>query len=87
MKEIVYDSQMQVQDNVFKYHVSFSLQPKATGEHKTKPTQNSIRELRGLGLYPDMVTKLLVVAHELKKKRIFSIFDCDILNVFVAHTN
>ncbi len=30
-------------------------QPKSTGEHKTKPTQNSIRELRGLGLYPDMV--------------------------------
>ncbi|KAG8172870.1 hypothetical protein JTE90_005492, partial [Oedothorax gibbosus] len=29
--------------------------PKATGEHKTKPTQASVRELRGLGLSPDLV--------------------------------
>jgi CTP synthase (UTP-ammonia lyase) len=32
-----------------------SFQPKATGEQKTKPTQSSIRELRGLGLSPDLV--------------------------------
>ncbi|XP_060760763.1 CTP synthase 1 isoform X1 [Neoarius graeffei] len=29
--------------------------PSATGEQKTKPTQNSVRELRGLGLSPDLV--------------------------------
>uniref|UniRef100_A0A8C2PZH6 CTP synthase n=1 Tax=Cyprinus carpio TaxID=7962 RepID=A0A8C2PZH6_CYPCA len=27
----------------------------ATGEQKTKPTQNSVRELRGLGLSPDLI--------------------------------
>ena len=25
------------------------------GEHKTKPTQASVRELRGLGLTPDLI--------------------------------
>lgn len=30
-------------------------QPKATGEPKTKPTQSSVRELRGLGLSPDLI--------------------------------
>uniref|UniRef100_A0A8B9FAZ9 CTP synthase n=1 Tax=Amazona collaria TaxID=241587 RepID=A0A8B9FAZ9_9PSIT len=30
-------------------------QPNATGEQKTKPTQNSVRALRGLGLSPDLV--------------------------------
>ncbi|KAG9332048.1 hypothetical protein JZ751_016181 [Albula glossodonta] len=29
--------------------------PSATGEQKTKPTQNSVRELRGLGLSPDLI--------------------------------
>ena len=33
-------------------------QPDSTGEQKTKPTQNSVRELRGLGLSPDMVSRL-----------------------------
>ncbi|GFV43748.1 CTP synthase 1 [Trichonephila clavipes] len=36
-------------------HVSLVPQPKATGEHKTKPTQISVRELRGLGLSPDLI--------------------------------
>ena len=34
----------------------FFFQPKATGEQKTKPTQNTVRELRGLGLSPDLVS-------------------------------
>lgn len=29
--------------------------PKSTGEPKTKPTQQSVRELRGLGLSPDLI--------------------------------
>lgn len=33
----------------------FGLQPKSTGEPKTKPTQSSVRELRGLGLSPDLI--------------------------------
>ncbi|GAB0094275.1 CTP synthase [Sergentomyia squamirostris] len=36
-------------------HVSLVPMPKATGEPKTKPTQNSVRELRGLGLSPDLI--------------------------------
>ncbi|XP_019647801.1 PREDICTED: CTP synthase 1-like [Branchiostoma belcheri] len=36
-------------------HVSLVPQPGSTGEQKTKPTQNSVRELRGLGLSPDLV--------------------------------
>ena len=41
-------------------------QPKATGEQKTKPTQASVRELRGLGLSPDIVSSfLLLLAFEI----------------------
>uniref|UniRef100_A0A1L8DXU2 CTP synthase n=1 Tax=Nyssomyia neivai TaxID=330878 RepID=A0A1L8DXU2_9DIPT len=36
-------------------HVSLVPMPKATGEAKTKPTQASVRELRGLGLSPDLI--------------------------------
>lgn len=36
-------------------HVSLVPSPRATGEPKTKPTQASIRELRGLGLSPDLI--------------------------------
>ncbi|KAK4880888.1 hypothetical protein RN001_004207 [Aquatica leii] len=36
-------------------HVSLIPQPRSTGEPKTKPTQSSVRELRGLGLSPDFI--------------------------------
>ncbi|XP_077977884.1 CTP synthase 1-like [Glandiceps talaboti] len=36
-------------------HVSLVPQPNSTGEQKTKPTQASVRELRGLGLSPDLI--------------------------------
>ncbi|XP_043224234.1 CTP synthase 1-like [Amphibalanus amphitrite] len=36
-------------------HVSLVPQPSSTGEQKTKPTQASVRELRGLGLYADII--------------------------------
>jgi len=42
-------------DNFCSIHVSLVPQPKATGEHKTKPTQASVRELRGLGIWPDLI--------------------------------
>ena len=38
----------------------FYIQPSSTGEQKTKPTQNSVRELRGLGLSPDLVGRSAV---------------------------
>lgn len=36
-------------------HVSLIPEPRATGEQKTKPTQNSVKELRGLGITPDLI--------------------------------
>ena len=36
-------------------------QPKSTGEQKTKPTQNTVRELRGLGLSPDLAGVVVIV--------------------------
>lgn len=36
-------------------NVHVSLVPVQNGEHKTKPTQNSVKELRGLGFSPDIV--------------------------------
>lgn len=41
-------------DNFALIHVS--LVPSINGELKTKPTQASIRDLRGLGLTPDLVS-------------------------------
>uniref|UniRef100_A0A8C6YAV5 CTP synthase n=1 Tax=Naja naja TaxID=35670 RepID=A0A8C6YAV5_NAJNA len=42
-------------ENFCNIHVSLVPQPNATGEQKTKPTQNSVRALRGLGLSPDLI--------------------------------
>lgn len=36
--------------------IDLHLQTSGTGEQKTKPTQNSVRELRGCGLSPDLVS-------------------------------
>lgn len=36
-------------------HVSLVPTPRSTGEPKTKPTQSSVRELRGCGLMPDLI--------------------------------
>lgn len=36
-------------------HVSLVPLPRSTGEPKTKPTQASVRELRGFGLSPDLI--------------------------------
>nr|CAG4640787.1 EOG090X04HX [Eulimnadia texana] len=42
-------------ENFCSVHVSLVPQPRSTGESKTKPTQASVRELRGLGLSPDLI--------------------------------
>ncbi|MCX8213186.1 MAG: CTP synthase [SAR202 cluster bacterium] len=42
-------------DNVFYVHVSYLPFISATGELKTKPTQHSVRELRGIGIQPDSI--------------------------------
>jgi CTP synthase len=42
-------------DNVLYIHVTLLPQIGATGELKTKPTQHSVRELRGIGIQPDVI--------------------------------
>jgi len=42
-------------DNFFLIHVSLVPVVGSVGEQKTKPTQASVRDLRGLGLSPDLV--------------------------------
>jgi len=42
-------------DNVFYIHVTLLPHISATGEIKTKPTQQSVRELRGMGIQPDAI--------------------------------
>ncbi|KXS15168.1 CTP synthase [Gonapodya prolifera JEL478] len=42
-------------DNMFFIHVSLVPIVGAVGEQKTKPTQASVKELRGLGISPDMI--------------------------------
>ncbi len=43
------------EENTFYIHVTLLPYIKATGELKTKPTQHSVRELRGIGIQPDMI--------------------------------
>ncbi len=42
-------------ENTLYIHVTLLPYIKATGELKTKPTQHSVRELRGIGIQPDMI--------------------------------
>ena len=42
-------------DNVMFIHCTLLPYIKAAGEIKTKPTQHSVKELRGLGIQPDMI--------------------------------
>jgi CTP synthase len=42
-------------DNTFYIHVTLLPHLASTNELKTKPTQHSVRELRGIGIQPDMI--------------------------------
>jgi CTP synthase (UTP-ammonia lyase) len=58
-------------------NVHVSLIPVQNGEHKTKPTQNSVKELRGLGISPDMVKINLLLNNKQKNNQtiyIYSLF-------------
>uniref|UniRef100_A0A8C4F5T3 CTP synthase n=1 Tax=Dicentrarchus labrax TaxID=13489 RepID=A0A8C4F5T3_DICLA len=61
-------------ENFCNIHVSLIPQPSATGEQKTKPTQNSVRELRGLGLSPDLIMCRCSAALENSVKEKISMF-------------
>jgi len=45
----------QARENTLSVHVTFLPYIGATGELKTKPTQHSVRELRGMGIQPDVI--------------------------------
>src|SRR5699024_11519722 len=62
MKEEVGD------DNVLYIHTTLVPYLRAAGEMKTKPTQHSVRELRGLGIQPN----ILVVRTDRKSTRLNS---------------
>ncbi|CAL1528949.1 unnamed protein product [Lymnaea stagnalis] len=57
-------------ENICSVHVSLIPQPKTTGEQKTKPTQSSVRELRGLGISPDIIVcrSVTPLAESVKEK-------------------
>jgi CTP synthase len=57
-------------DNTFYIHVTLLPHLNATHELKTKPTQHSVRELRGIGIQPDMIVCRadLPVGNDLREK-------------------
>lgn len=61
-------------ENFCNIHVSLVPQPTATGEQKTKPTQNSVRALRGLGLSPDLIVCRSTKPIEMAVKQKISMF-------------
>ncbi|XP_051034694.1 CTP synthase 2 isoform X2 [Phodopus roborovskii] len=61
-------------ENFCNIHVSLVPQPSATGEQKTKPTQNSVRSLRGLGLSPDLIVCRSSAPIEMAVKEKISMF-------------
>ncbi|XP_061574445.1 CTP synthase 1b [Cololabis saira] len=61
-------------ENFCNIHVSLIPQPNTTGEQKTKPTQNSVRELRGLGLSPDLIMCRCTTPLETSVKEKISMF-------------
>uniref|UniRef100_A0A8C5LU91 CTP synthase n=1 Tax=Leptobrachium leishanense TaxID=445787 RepID=A0A8C5LU91_9ANUR len=61
-------------ENFCNIHVSLVPQPTATGEQKTKPTQNSVRALRGLGLSPDLIVCRSAKPIEMAVKEKISMF-------------
>ncbi|MDR2050353.1 MAG: CTP synthase [Deltaproteobacteria bacterium] len=42
-------------DRCLYLHLTLVPHMKASGEHKTKPTQHSVKELRGIGIQPDII--------------------------------
>ncbi|WP_138420512.1 CTP synthase [Aquibacillus sediminis] len=64
-------------DNVMYLHCTLVPYIKAAGEMKTKPTQHSVKELRSLGIQPDVIVLRteMEISEEMKKK--IALF-CDI---------
>ena len=69
-------------DNVMYIHTTLVPYIKAAGEMKTKPTQHSVKELRSLGIQPDVIIlrSEMHVTQEMKEK-IALFCDIDVKNV------
>lgn len=69
-------------DNVMYIHTTLVPYIKAAGEMKTKPTQHSVKELRSLGIQPDVIIlrSEMNVTEEMKEK-IALFCDIDVKNV------
>jgi len=78
-------------ENFFLIHVSLVPVVGSVGEQKTKPTQSSVRDLRGLGLSPDMIAcrsskpldteiknKISMFCH-VKPNHVIGVHDCNSL--------
>jgi len=65
------------QNNVFFVHTTWLPHIGATGELKTKPTQHSVRELRSLGISPNMIIARSDYPIELPLREKISLF-CDV---------
>lgn len=64
-------------ENTFYVHVTFLPYIGASRELKTKPTQHSVRELRGIGIHPDAI--IARADHEIPKEHINKIaLFCDV---------
>ncbi|OMH85787.1 CTP synthase [Zancudomyces culisetae] len=78
-------------ENFCLIHVSLIPVVGAVGEQKTKPTQSSVRDLRGLGLSPDIlacrsaqpfeqgIREKLSMFCQVPEKNVFSVHDCSSL--------
>src|SRR3989454_213564 len=73
--------------NVLYVHVTWLPQIGATGELKTKPTQHSVKELRGIGIQPDVIVLRSdhPVSDEIREK-IALFTDVDVEAVIPAET-
>ncbi len=57
-------------ENVLYVHVTLVPYLKASGEHKSKPTQHSVKELQGMGISPNII--VLRVDEKIQDKSIFT---------------
>lgn len=73
-------------ENFCNIHVSLVVET-AGNEQKSKPTQNSVRELRGLGITPDIVVCRCKTEMDLSLKDKIALFcNVDKSNVLHVHT-
>ena len=73
-------------ENILFIHVSLVPVLGSVGEQKTKPTQHSVKELRGLGLSPDVIVcRSTEMLSQSTKNRISAFCHVDPSNVIAVH--